>query len=144
MVKDSARTFFSLPGSLRTKIISKLFPTAEQLSFEKISKSVFVDFSKTSDMLRFLEKYDKLPLGFHFSEDHFPLGGRIFSRSKFLSVNCIMKIIQFGGQSEKKRLIFFRLRVCQAPLFGLPAPSVGSNETVFWKKCSMLPNFFQN
>ena len=70
-------------------------------NFEKNSKSDFQQFSKTYSMLRFLEKYYKLPLGFHFSEDHFPLGGRIFSRSKFLSVNCIIKIIQFGGQSEK-------------------------------------------
>ena len=107
VVKDSARTFFSLQSLLRTKISSQLFLTAEQSSFEKISKSDFVDFSKTYSMLRFLEKYCKLPLGFHFSEDHFPLGRRIFSRSKFLSVNCIMKIITFGGQSKKKRLNFF-------------------------------------
>ena len=47
------------------------------------------------------------------------------------------------GAIREKRLIFFRSRACQTPLFGLPAPSVGSNETVFWKKCSMLPIFFK-
>ena len=107
VVQYSARTFFSLPSLLRTKFISQLFSTAKQSSFEKFSKGLFTYFSKTSDMLRFLEKYCKLPLGFHFSEDHFPLGRRIFSRSLFLSVNCIMKIITFGGQSKKKRLNFF-------------------------------------
>ena len=42
VVKDSARTFFSLPSFLRTKIISKLLATAEQSGGEIFSKSTLL------------------------------------------------------------------------------------------------------
>ena len=106
MVKDSARTFFSLPSLLRTKISLKLFSTAAQSSFEKNPKLLFPGFSKPSDMLRFLGKYCKLPLRFHFFRGYFPLGRRIFSRLLFLLGNFIMKIIKFGGTPRKRNYIF--------------------------------------
>ena len=150
MVQYSARTFFSLPSPLRTKIISKLFSTAEQSGGEIFSKLVFPDFSKTYYMLRFLEKYDKLPLRFHFFRGHFPLGRRIFPRPKNIAIYLwdfkilrnYTKIIKFGG-TPRKRDYFFSIKGMSDPFFGLPAPSLGSNETPFWIFFSMLPKKFK-
>ena len=143
VVQYSARTFFSLPSLLRTKIFSQLFSTAEQSSFENFPKGLFSYFSKTSDMLRFWGKYCELPLGFHFSGDHFPLGRRIFSRPLFLLVNCIMKIIRIGGHSKKKRLNFFRLRACQTPFLDSRHRLWGLMRQFFAKNARCCQIFFK-
>ena len=102
--------FLASQVSSEPKFSSNCFSRPSNRRSNVFQKGKLVDFSKTSDMLRFLEKYCKLPLGFHFFGGHFPLGRRIFSRSLFLSINCIMKIIRIGG-TPRKRDYFFSIKL---------------------------------